>query len=317
MDSKRPRLRCLVIANPAAGTADPRLADDLGRACVRHGADVRIVWTCWPGHAVQLACDAVRASDGCGFLVIVSVGGDGTSQEVSRGMLLGGARPDRHALLVIPAGTGNSTYRAHWGDVPWRAAVDAGLADYAGRVRQLDLARIAGSGRTVMLGAGAGLTAQVLEGARGGRQTGPARLQAGVELAIASFQPYPGRVSVDGAVIHEGPTLFANVGGGRYRAWQYQVLPYSVLDDGLLDVCVVGTRIGVGLGEFADMLREGRHLTRPDVAYDRGRAVVIERTDGASLCFEHDGGLVDVGERVTLEVMPHALPVLCAESALR
>lgn len=125
--------------------------------------------------------------------------------------------------------------------------------------------------------------------------------------------PYAGRVIVDGTVLHEGPTLFANVGGGPYRAWQYLVLPDSVLDDGLLDVCVVGTEIGVGFDEFQELMRQGRHVTRPGVHYSRGRSIVLERTDGSPLCFEHDGDLVaDAGSRVTLEVRPRVLPVLAA-----
>src|SRR5215469_15669275 len=103
-------LRCLVIANPAAGLIDAKLVDDLGFACARHGAEVKIQWTRNSGHAVRLACDAVSESADGEFLVIVSVGGDGTSHDVACGMVLGGARPQRHALLVIPAGTGNSTY---------------------------------------------------------------------------------------------------------------------------------------------------------------------------------------------------------------
>jgi diacylglycerol kinase (ATP) len=319
-ESERPAPRCLIIANPAAGLASRRLVADLGRACEQHGAAVATSWTRSRGHAARLARAAVRSPADGRLQVIVSVGGDGTTREVACGMMLGGARRDRHALLVIPAGTGNSTYRAHWGDVPWRVAVEAGLGDLTGRLRSLDLARIAESGRTVVLGAGAGLTAQVLESARdlqlAGRDlqlAGPGRLQAGLDRALPGYKPYPGRVTVDGTVLHEGPTLFANVGGGRYRAWQYQVLPHSILDDGLLDVCAAGTGIGVGFGEFQDLLRQGRHLTRPDVAYGRGRRVIIERTDGAPLCFEHDGELVaDVGPRVTLQIMPRALPVLCA-----
>lgn len=307
-----PALRCLIIANPAAGLIDAKLVNEIGAACARHGARVRTKWTRNRRHAVRLACGAVSDCADGEFLVIVSVGGDGTSHDVACGMVLGGARPQRHALLVIPAGTGNSTYRAFWGDMEWQDAVSAGLGDPVRQVHAVDLAMIAESGQLVLLGAGAGLTAQVLECARDVKLTGPGRLQAGLERALAGYVPYPGRVTVDGTVLHEGPTLFANVGGGPYRAWQYMVLPDSVLDDGLLDVCVVGAGIGVGFDVFQAMLRQGRHLTQPGVVYQRGRSIVLERTDGLPLCFEHDGELVaDAGPLVTLDVKPRLLPVLC------
>ncbi|MBO3747431.1 hypothetical protein J5X84_15240 [Streptosporangiaceae bacterium NEAU-GS5] len=313
------RLKCLVIANPAAGQADRSLVDDVAKICAAHGAEVRIAWTARPGHAVRLACDAVRSPARDSFQVVVSVGGDGTTREVACGLVVGGASAARHALLVVPAGTGNSTYRGLWGDRPWQEAAELALADPAGWVHRLDLARVAESKRLVVLGAGAGLTAKVIEGTRDlatsgtdAELTGPARLQAGLQRALAGFRPYPGRVTVDGTVLHEGPTLFANVGGGRYRAWHYQVLPRSVPDDGLLDVCVVGAGVGVEFAELQARLREGAHLDLPDVFYRSGRRVVIERTDGEPLCFEHDGDLVpDPGQRATLEVRPRLLPVLC------
>ncbi len=286
---------------------------DVADACGRHCASVSRRWTRSGGHAVRLASAAVSDSAEGEFLVIVAVGGDGTSHDVACGMVLGGASPQRHALFVIRAGTGNSTYRALWGDLEWPDAVRAGLADPVSRARSIDLAMIAESGQLVLLGAGAGLTAQVLNAARDVRSAGPGRLQAGLERALAGYVPYAGRVIVDGTVLHEGPTLFANVGGGPYRAWQYLVLPDSVLDDGLLDVCVVGTEIGVGFDEFQELMRQGRHVTRPGVHYSRGRSIVLERTDGSPLCFEHDGDLVaDAGSRVTLEVRPRVLPVLAA-----
>ncbi len=306
-------LRCLIIANPAAGLIDAKLVQDIADACAPHCVGVSRRWTRSCGHAVRLASAAVSESAEDEFLVILAVGGDGTACDVASGMVLGNASPRRHALLVIRAGTGNSTYRALWGDLEWPDAVRSGLCDPVSRVRSIDLAVVAESGQLVLLGAGAGLTAQVLDAARDVKAAGPGRLQAGLERALAGYVPYAGRVTVDGTVLHEGPTLFANVGGGPYRAWQYLVLPDSVLDDGLLDVCVVAAETGVGFGEFQALMRQGRHLTQPGVHYSRGRSIVLERTDGSPLCFEHDGELVaDAGSRVTLEVRPGLLPVLGA-----
>jgi diacylglycerol kinase (ATP) len=51
------------------------------------------------------------------------------------------------------------------------------------------------------------------------------------------------------------------------------------------------------------------HLGLPGVAYGRGRRVVVERTDGAPLCFEHDGELQPPDlRRITLDVRPGVLP---------
>lgn len=296
--------RCVVVANPTAGTTSRDLIDEVAARCAALVADVRVVRTVRRGDATA----GVRAALAAGEpQVIVSVGGDGTTLEVAEGM----AGSDHAALFVVPAGTGNSNYRAHWGEQDWRLSLDTALRAPTRSTRSLDLARVVESGELVLLGAGAGLTAEVLRSARDVTLRGRARLAAGLELAASVYRPYPGRVSVDGVVVHEGQTVLVSVGGGRHRAWQYEVLPSSVLDDGLLDVCVVGAEIVPT--RVPDLLREGRHVGAAGVVYERGRRIVIERTDGQPLCFEHDGELAtDPGPRVTVEVLPGLLPTLCA-----
>jgi diacylglycerol kinase (ATP) len=132
---------------------------------------------------------------------------------------------------------------------------------------------------------------------------------------IDRYVAYPGRVLVDGVVVHEGETLLANVGGCRYRGGQFQLLAHSLLDDGLLDVCVIGAE-----HHPADVLRSTRtaaHLNAAGVVYARGRQVRIERTDGDPMWFEHDGEvLLDWANAATLQVVPAAVPVIVGPSAL-
>ncbi|MGJ5755171.1 diacylglycerol kinase (ATP) [Streptomyces puniciscabiei] len=309
--------RCLIIANPAAGQASRILADEVAERCARLGVPARTRWTAGRGDAARIAAQAVAGGSGPapagddGLLVVVSLGGDGTVAETVAGLTRAASeRPRPHALFVVPAGTGNSNYRAHWGDRPWQDALRAALGGPEIRPRTLDLARLAELDRFALLGAGAGLSALVLEGASGVDSSGHRRLQAGLERVVGRYEPYPGRVVVDGTVVHEGRTLFANVGGGRYRAWQFRMMPHSLLDDGLLDVCVADAAYRPA--DLQAELRAGRHVHSPHVVYARGREVVVERTDGAPLCFEHDGELLPrTGSRVTLAAVPRVLPVLC------
>jgi diacylglycerol kinase (ATP) len=213
------------------------------------------------------------------------------------------------ALFVVPAGTGNSNYRALWGELPWPQALDRALSTLPDSIARLDLARVTELDDLVVLGAGAGLSAEVLMRASDIPLTGRARLAAALEHAAAHFVPYEGLVTIDGTVLHKGQIVLANVGGGPYRAWQYRVLPYSLLDDGLLDVCVVSGELCPD--EVPALLRTGAHVGMPGVFYGRGECVVIERLDGAPLCFEHDGELIaGVSPRFTVRVLPGALTAL-------
>lgn len=301
----RPTRLAVAIVNPAAGSMTADVLAELVARCGPMVGCLRVHRTTGRGDAT-LAAAAAAAEN---VDLVIAVGGDGTVREVMAG-LLAVARERRPALLVVPAGTGNSNYLAHWEDLPWPEAVTAALSGRAGREYHLDLAHLVESDTLVLLGACSGLIAEALITARSVPVPGRERYRIALARTAERFEPYPGRVLVDGKVVHSGPTVLANVGGGRHRGGTYEVLPHSILDDGLLDVCVIGA--GVAPIDVPELTMNAAHMTHPDVVYARGRSITIERTDGRPLSFEHDGELrTGPATRATLRVLPHALRVLC------
>ncbi|QNP68964.1 diacylglycerol kinase [Streptomyces roseirectus] len=313
-----PFTSALVIANPASGTYPPGAAETVRRRLADAGLAAALALTEHPGHARALAAGALTPG---GPDLVVAVGGDGTAHEVACGLLTdadtgttagSGPGPLPHsgrspALLTLPTGTGNSFHREIWADLPWRASLER--AATAPHVRAIDLARVAENGVPAVLGASTGVVAQSLVTARGIAEAGRDRYEKAVAAALHAFTPYPGRVLVDGEVVQQGPTVFVDVGGGRYRGGRFRLLPHSVMDDGLLDVCVVGTALP--LRDLPALARDGSHVGREGVVYARGRSVVVERTDGRPLVFECDGDvLAPARERFTLDVLPGALRVV-------
>jgi len=212
----------------------------------------------------------------------------------------------------VPGGTGNSGYKMLWGDRPWTESLKAVLTDSgiggSARLRRLDLARLAETRNYVYLGACSGVIADALITARELPLTGRERYARAFADTAAGYAPYPGRVTVDGRVVHEGPTVLANVGGGPYRGGRFKVLPDSLLDDGLLDVCVIGG--GVPAADVPGLTLEAAHMDHPATVYARGRRITVERTDGHRLPLEHDGEYQHgIGDSATFEVLPGALPV--------
>ncbi|MEV8314376.1 diacylglycerol kinase family protein [Streptomyces sp. NPDC059900] len=298
----------VIVANGRAGGSASVPVTDVAEACRGLVAEVSVVRTAYPGHARLLAVQATQ--DGAD--VVLAVGGDGTASEVAGGIVAAATADPRHvgpALLCVPAGTGNSFYKEIWQDRPWRESLCIALGGARPRIRQVDLARVEETRETVLLGACSGLVAEALDTAAGLTQlTGRARYQEAVAATLRDFAPHPARVVVDGEVIHDGSVILANVGGGRYRGGGFLLLPRSVLDDGLLDVCVVTGRLDPR--ELPGLTRDGRHLERPEVLYRRGRRIEIERTDGAHLTFERDGEVQRGRTRYVLHVLAAALPVL-------
>jgi diacylglycerol kinase (ATP) len=321
---------CLIVANPKAGGE----VTDLARTVAAHFrgriGEPEVVYTEHAGHAEDIAFRAATADR---FDVVVAIGGDGTARDVAAGLHRGsdphgddphggsgpdvGGGPDLPALLPLPGGTGNSFYREIWADRPWLETFDSVLSCTGVVRRRLDLARIEGTGVVVLLGACSGLVADALAvAARIDGVAGRARYAQAVAETVPSFRPYPGRVIVDGTVVHEGPAILANVGGGRYRGGGYLLLPYSLLDDGLLDVCVIGGELDPRV--LGNLTRDGGHVGHDAVVYARGSRITVERTDGGPLSFEHDGELhIDGDSSRTLTVLPGAVPVLAADPSIR
>ncbi|WP_345043101.1 diacylglycerol/lipid kinase family protein [Streptomyces sannanensis] len=303
-----PTRKALIVANPAAGTMRTKILAELTVLCRTRLERVDIRLTTRRGDTRDIVRAALDAPEATAPDLVIAVGGDGTVGEVIAGMTAG-LRPAGAALAIVPAGTGNSGYRMLWGCRPWQESVRAALVGPAGAERRIvDLALLIETGTLVCLGACSGVIAQALETARGIPLTGPARYARALADTAETFTAYPGRVTVDGAVCHEGETVFANVGGGRIRGGQYLVLPLSVPDDGLLDVCAVGGEVHPT--QVAELTLTGSHLRRPGVVYARGRTIRVERLDGLPLCYEHDGELQSAGgPAMTLEVLPAMIPV--------
>jgi diacylglycerol kinase family enzyme len=106
-------MRALLVANPNATTTTPRIRDVLVRALASQ-VDLTAVYTEERGHAAHLAREAARSK----VDLVVTLGGDGTVNEVVNGLLTADLGPahgraeERPALAVVPGGSTNVFARA-------------------------------------------------------------------------------------------------------------------------------------------------------------------------------------------------------------
>ncbi|MFF5016198.1 diacylglycerol/lipid kinase family protein [Streptomyces sp. NPDC001165] len=296
------------MGNPASGSHSPELVEEVRQLCASCLERAEVHLTTGPGDATVAVRRALQRPTGAPDLIVV-IGGDGTVREAVQGLVpvTGNA-----TLSVVPGGTGNSGYKMLWGERPWSESLKAVLTDNgiggSARLRRLDLARLAQTRNYVYLGVCSGVIADALITARELPLTGRERYARAFADTADGYPPYPGRDTVDGRVVHEGPTVLANVGGGRYRGGRFQVLPDSLLDDGLLDVCVIGG--GIAAADVPELTLNAAHMDHPATVYARGRRSTVERTDGLRLPLEHDGECQHgIGASATFEVLPGALPV--------
>jgi diacylglycerol kinase (ATP) len=300
--------RVLAIVNPAAGGEPEALVASL-KVAIRDSLEVG--YTRGRGDARRLAAEYASASRNSQHdSVVVSIGGDGTAREVADGLYRtasaqpGGKQP---AMLIAPGGTGNSNYRSIWNDRAWTDVL-ATLAAGSPPVRAIDLA-MTGSGDIVLLGAAAGVIAEALVHAKQSRSTGRRKLAEAMFRTLAEYKPIDCRVAVDGRVLIDAEIMIVNIGGGRFRGGGFDLLPGSVLDDGLLDVCVATTE--ATSDDLVKLAATGGLAEHPAVRYGRGRQVTVERTDGQPLLYEHDGDLMPAERSgFTVTVLPEALRIV-------
>ncbi len=339
--------RVLVVVNPAARGGARGLGAELESHLATLGWEAQVVTPIDRSGTVS----EVAAQLGSGpWTTVVAVGGDGTVGAVAEALAAAGgvpASPGRVVppLAIVPAGTGNSLYRALWADRPWPEVLaeiaagcgtgsGAGSGDGSGdglaggpvRVRHLDLLAATPSPSPVpghtgavegaggvrsLLGVSAGLVAEAVAASVGTEgPEGRDRYAAAALAALEHHVPFPARVCVDGEVLVEGPVSLVAVGGARHRAGSFELLPRSVLDDGRLDVCVVAAVDTAAFIDVAALVMTGEHLGHPDVTYAQGRSLTLARSDGRPLVCEVDGDLWDGGAGgFGVEVVAGAVPV--------
>jgi diacylglycerol kinase family enzyme len=102
-------MRALLVVNPAATTTSARTRDVLIHALASE-IELEAVTTEYRGHARDLGRQAAESED---IGLVISLGGDGTVNEIVNGLLHNGPDPDRlPGFAVVPGGSTNVFARA-------------------------------------------------------------------------------------------------------------------------------------------------------------------------------------------------------------
>jgi diacylglycerol kinase (ATP) len=297
-------VRALVVHNPTAGGGRAgRLAPRVVERLRGDGAEVAQHRTLSLEDARLAACRAAGEVD-----AVVAVGGDGTVGACAAGLADAGPGA-RAALGVVPAGGGNDAARSLGlpADDPLAAA---GLLTRLAR-RPADLATVAG--RAYLNVAGAGFDSEVNRVANQRLRWARGRLRyVGAVLAeLVVGRPATFELVLDGRAARLQAWLVAVANGPSYGGGM-RVAPAASLDDGLLEVVVIGE---IGRLEFLRTFPQvfsGRHVEHPAVAVHRAARVDLDadRTLAVYADGEPAGTLP-----ATFEVRPAAVTVLAADPA--
>ena len=282
-----------MLVNPTSGKGrGARLLLPVSDRLRDAGLEVAVV----VGRDGDEAFDRLRDQVADGVDGVVAVGGDGLVN-IALQVTGGTGIP----LGIVPAGTGNDIARSL--GLPRKDPVAAVDLVVGGRTRPIDLGRANGRWFAGVLGSG--FDSMVNERAnRMSWPNGRSRYNLAIVAELRTFRPVPYVLELDGQRL-ESEAMLVAVGNGTSYGGGMQVCPGAVLDDGLLDVTLLGP---ISKPEFLRVfprVYKGTHVEHPAVSVRRARTVSLH-ADGVTAYA--DGERVAVLP-VTCDAVPHALHV--------
>ena len=291
--------RVVVIVNPISGTGGrPEFArqriERAEAALKTHGVNGRVVATERSGHASQLAREALVE----GVPLVIAWGGDGTINEVASELAFHDV-----SFAVIPSGSGNGLARE------LKIPCDVGRAfdvAFGATERVIDAGEI--EGRLFFNVAGVGLDAEVAHefAATGLVRRGFSRYIEIATRRLLSFKAGEYRITADGRV-SETRALVIAIANGRQYGNGAIIAPDSQIDDGKLDVVVVGERSALKALMQIPKLFAGRIAMVPGITITSVREVVVE--SAGRMMYHADGEPCEGGTSIRACIRPLALRV--------
>lgn len=292
------------IINPAAGQGSAaRMQGFLERILRRRGINHDMHLTQGPGEATVVA-RSVSAR------VVVAVGGDGTINEVANGLI-----GTEKQLGVIPAGSGNDFIKSVGIPKNPSGALESLLA---GTPHRIDVATISCAGgegndtpreRYFVNGVGIGFDAAVAV------RTKQIRFLTGVPLYLAAVFQVLGRFrSPDFSITTDqgqiaGRRLLIAIGNGSCAGGGFYLTPDAVVDDGLLDVCLIEDIPVRTILKLLPTVLWGGHKKAKEANFMRSKRIEVRSPD--KFYVHADGEIVGNQVRtVAVGLMPKGLTLV-------
>ncbi len=262
------------------------------------GIDYEIVKTAHRGHGTDLAQEAARA----GVDMVVVAGGDGTINEVGRGLM-----GSETALGIIPAGSGNGFARNIKMPLNQRKAITALLHPV---FKRFDVGKI--NDHYFFNIAGIGIDATISTQFENSTMRGPLPYFFLAFREFFSYTPQPVVIHVDGKVIHRKPILlsFANLPEFGVNAI---IAPRAKPDDGLIDLCILNPLSTTKAVLNLHKLFNGTVDEVSEVEIIQTSKAVITRKQPGPIHTDGDPHLEDA--TLTVEVLPRKLRIALKDPA--
>ncbi|HNY15638.1 MAG TPA: diacylglycerol kinase family lipid kinase [Bacteroidales bacterium] len=284
------RAEWFVVINPNAGNGKgSKDWERISGLFSNEGIKTHSRFTEKKGHAIQLAREAMAE----GFRKIISVGGDGTMNEIVNGIFTQDHCPPSDVVIgMIPVGTGNDWGRMFGIPLVYEGAVkiirenktmphDVGTITFFSSEGQQK--------RYFMNIAGLGFEAVVVQKTNKQKDKGRSSQAVYLYNLISSLISYKRpliNITIDGKTTAT-KAFSVNVGNGRYCGGGMRQTPDALPDDGLLDITVIKDMGRIEVIKALKILYDGTILSHPKI--DGYRSTNLKVTCETALYAEADG----------------------------
>jgi YegS/Rv2252/BmrU family lipid kinase len=288
--------RAHIIINPVAGNHKCRRSiPELTAKLLERGISHHLKVSQYQGHIKQLALQAKER--GCKRVIVC--GGDGTINEAINALVDSDVK-----LGILPLGTGNDFARTLGikEDLDFACNV---LRDE--KVRKVDLVKVNGDKYFGSVG-GIGFDAEVASWANRYKRFAPGATIYLLAILAKLFTFKFKRVAITyDTGNHTGEILMAAFGNTEWYGGGINIVPTALMDDGVLDICVVDKINKFKLLLLLPSALKGNHTRFPEVKIYRTKRITINSDTPLTLL--GDGEMI-CETPVFLEIVPRALNVI-------
>ncbi len=284
----------LFIINPISGTGKQKhilqlLKDNLDTTKYQY----QTVFSEYEGHATELAKQAIGK-----YNIVVAVGGDGTINEVAQ------ALTNTNVVMgIIAIGSGNGLAR-HL-KLPLKPINAIKLLNKA-NIKTIDTATI--NDKVFVNVAGIGFDAHVAHLYANSPKRGAIPYVKFTASEFTKYQPIDYNITIDDNTFTESAFLISFANSSQFGNNAY-ISPKAIIDDGLLDICILKKFPAIHSGVLAIQLFDKNIDKSRYMKIVRGKNIVIKTQDNIKAHI--DGEPISFNNELRIQINPLSLQIIC------
>jgi len=281
------------IVNPISGVGRQKIIEKLiDELLNRTIYEYEIAYTKTAKHATDLTKDAVTRN----IDIIVAVGGDGSVNEISRGLI-----NSKAAMAIIPAGSGNGL--ARYLNIPLNFKKAMAVVNQ-GNIKTIDSIQI--NDETFVNIAGVGFDAHVgWEFAKFGKRGFSSYLKV-ITREFPKYKAQDYELIIDGKSQTKNAFLISFANGSQWGN-NAHIAPQADITDGIMDIAILKdfklkNIISIAYRLFKKTLHNSSHLE-----IIKAKQVIVKQSQTIA---HIDGEPIEIGNELKIKVNPLSLNVI-------